>query len=104
MTLKKLFRRLLENNYQVDVICKDDKKFTADIISIDFRYETMLVRFHSDDLTKPQSVRVEKNQHGFGYEAKEDWFYETKNMPIKEEHVCFSQIELPENTEPKIML
>lgn len=90
--LIELFKQMSTGDFTVEVRCQDDKCFKADVIGYNENYQTVSVRFHSDNLVKSISTTEEVKSWGFDMEPK----YESviKKVPIKEETVYYERIKL----------
>ncbi|MFZ2486953.1 MAG: hypothetical protein WAZ19_02430 [Anaerolineae bacterium] len=90
--LIRLFQHLSTGDFTVIVECSGGEEFKADVIGYSEEYMEVHVRFHSDNLQKPGVREVKIG--GFGYESEETVSLEACMVPVKDEHVFWTNIKL----------
>lgn len=87
-----LFKQLSTGDFTINVHNDKGKVFPADVIGYSEEYQTIKVRFHSDELQKPDRKEVPVNR--FRYDIGEETEMIDVMVPVKIENIYWENIKL----------
>lgn len=90
--IQELAKQLALGNFNVKVISKDNIELDAVVIGYDERYNTITVRFLSDNITTEEYV--EDDSPTFSYDFENNTRYIRKKVPVKTMNVNPKYIKL----------